>query len=116
MSDLATSPPPPELEDHQPHDAQRVVDAARRFIACRELATAMAAGHLPPPKSLAEAIQRDFVGFDLSRAERDLREAVIAAEPHIAIPGPKLVFSQRAEQRRRRRSQSGAMALELAGT
>ena len=114
MSDLSTSPQPSELTDNQPQDAQRVLDAARRFIACRELATAMAAGHLPPPKSLSEAIQRDFVGFDLSRAERDLREAVIAAEPHLAIPGPKLVFSQRAEQRRRRRSQSVAMTVEVA--
>jgi hypothetical protein len=113
MSDLATHPPSPENSNSQHQDAQRVLDAARRFIACRELATALAAGHLPPPKSLSEAIERDFVGFDLSRAERDLREAVIAAEPHLAIPAPRLAFSHRSTQRRRERSQRGAVATEF---
>ncbi len=113
MSDLVISLPP-AVGDHQEQGARCVVDAARRFIACRELATAMAAGHLPPPKSLAEAIQRDFVAFDLTRAERDLREAVIAAEPHIAIPGPRLVFSSRVRQRRNRRSDRAAASMELA--
>jgi len=115
MSDFAISLPLPAAGDHKEPDAQRVVEAARRFIACRELATAMAAGHLPPPKSLAEAIQRDFVAFDLSRAERDLREAVIAAEPHLAIPGPRLDFTPRTEQRRRRRGQVAEAAMELVG-
>jgi hypothetical protein len=83
-------------------DMRKIFDAARRFIACRELATALATGQLPPARSLAEAIQRDFLAFDLTRAERELREAVIAAEPTLAMPVPTLVFAGRSEVRRRR--------------
>jgi hypothetical protein len=86
----------------------RVFDAARRLIACRELANAMATGHLPPAKSLADAIQRDFLAFDLTRAERELREAVIAAEPDLAIPAPILAFASRSDVRRRRRNRAEA--------
>jgi hypothetical protein len=83
-------------------DLTRIFEAARHFVACRELATALAAGQLPPAKSLAEAIQRDFLAFDLTRAERELREAVLAAEPTLAIPMPSLVLAGRTEVRRRR--------------
>lgn len=97
---LTTSPEPATTQQ----DMRRVFDAARRFIACRELAAALASGHLPPAKSLAEAIQRDFLAFDLTRAERELRESVIAAEPTVAMPMPTLVFAGRSELRRRRRT------------
>lgn len=93
-----------------PQDLRRVFDAARRLVACRELATAMASGTLPPARSLAEAIQRDFLAFDLTRAERELREAVIAAEPTLAMPVPTLVFAGRSDVRRRRRVRTPARA------
>jgi|GEM_PF-4078411 hypothetical protein len=93
-------------------DLHRVFDAARRFVACRELATAMASGNLPPARSLAEAIQRDFLAFDLTRAERELREAVIAAEPTLALPVPTLVFAGRSDVRRRRRVRATGQAAE----
>jgi len=114
MAEVEPSPSPFAAAPVRQQDLQRVFDAARRFVACRELATAMAAGHLPPAKSLAEAIQRDFLAFDLTRAERELRESVIAAEPTLAIPAPTLVFAHRAEVRRRRRAKAeGAEAEPL---
>jgi len=62
----------------------RVFDTARRYVAYREREAALAAGKLPAPRTLAEAIDRDFLAFELRRAERDLREAVISAEPDFA--------------------------------
>ncbi len=62
-----------------------VFDAARRFIACRERAAAVAMGRIPPARTLAEAIERDFLGFDLEEAERALRDAVIGADPLFAL-------------------------------
>jgi hypothetical protein len=64
-------------------DLLRVFDTARRFVAYREREVALAAGRLPPPRTLSEAIDRDFLAFELRRAERELREAVSAAEPVI---------------------------------
>lgn len=59
---------------------RQVFEAARRLVAYRERAAALAARDLHPP-SLAEAIDRDFLAFDIGRAERALRAAVIAADP-----------------------------------
>lgn len=63
---------------------QMVLDAARRFIAYRERAAALVTGRLHPPMSLAEAIDRDFLAFDITQAERALRAAVIALDPDSA--------------------------------
>lgn len=59
----------------------RVFDTARRFIAYRERQEAIGSGRLPPPRTLAEAIDRDFLAFELRRAEHDLRDAVAALAP-----------------------------------
>lgn len=61
----------------------RVFDTARRYIAYRERESAIATGTIPAPRNLAEAIDRDFLAFELRRAERDLREAVVALDPHV---------------------------------
>jgi len=63
---------------------QRVVEAARRFIAYRERLATIISGRLPRPASLAEAIDRDFLHFDITQAERELRAAVIALDPDTA--------------------------------
>lgn len=63
----------------------RVFDTARRFVAYREREAALANGKLPAPRTLSEAIDRDFLAFELRRAERDLRDAVIMAEPDLAF-------------------------------
>ena len=56
-----------------------VLEAAQRFLACRERASALAPwSEARPARTLAEAIERDFVGFDLERAEAELRAAVAA--------------------------------------
>lgn len=52
-----------------------VYAAARRFVATQRRADASAR-----PTSLAEAIERDFLLFDLHEAGRDLRDAVEAAD------------------------------------
>jgi hypothetical protein len=56
----------------------RVLETARSFLSYREQVTAIAAGHVPPPRDLGEAIDRDFLLFDLERAAQALREAVAA--------------------------------------
>lgn len=61
----------------------RVFDTARRFIAYRERESAIATGTLPPPRTLAEAIDRDFLAFELRRAERELRDAVVAINDYL---------------------------------
>ena len=63
---------------------QRVVEAATRFIAYRERLAALISGRLPSPASLADAIDRDFLHFDITQAERELRAAVIALDPDTA--------------------------------
>ena len=79
-------------------ELQRVFETARRFIACRARAATLAERG-DPVGTLAEAIERDFLIFDLARAERALREAVIAIDPtpglreiaaagRAATPGP----------------------------
>jgi hypothetical protein len=56
----------------------RVLETARSFLSYREQVTAIAAGKVPPPSNLGEAIDRDFLLFDLERAAQALREAVEA--------------------------------------
>ncbi|TCZ55099.1 hypothetical protein [Roseicella aquatilis] len=75
---------PVETGGCDPARMRRVIEAARRFVACRERAVALRRGRIPEPASLAEAIDRDFLGFDIARAERDLRAAVIALDPDSA--------------------------------
>lgn len=57
---------------------------ARRLVLCQERARAMQARLEDIPGSLAEAIERDFVAFELEDAERALCRAIRAAE---APPG-----------------------------
>lgn len=73
-----------EMAGCDPARVQRVVEAARRLVAYRERAAALRNGRIPEASSLAEAIDRDFLGFDVARAERDLRAAVIALDPDSA--------------------------------
>lgn len=60
-----------------PAELMRVFEAARRFVACRARAAELA-GTAP---SLAMAIERDFLIFDLGLAERALHAAVLAIDP-----------------------------------
>jgi hypothetical protein len=63
----------------------RVLETARSFLSYREQVTAIAAGHVPPPRDLGEAIDRDFLLFDLERAAQALREAVAAVPAGAAM-------------------------------
>lgn len=79
-SEGATSPvtrarPTPRLDDVLLLD---VLGAARRFLELQARADSALAAHAPA--TLADAIERDFLLFDLHDAKRDLREAVEAAE------------------------------------
>ena len=76
--------------------AEGRVSLARRLVGYRERAAALAAGTIPPPRSMAEAIDRDFLAFDIRRTERALRAAVIAADPDHA---PIRLASPRARAR-----------------
>jgi hypothetical protein len=67
--------PSPRPDDVLLHD---VLGAARRFLDLQ--ARAVAAQSAQAPASLADAIERDFLLFDLHDAARDLRDAVSAAE------------------------------------
>lgn len=72
----------------------RVAELARRLVAYRDRAAAMADGRIPAPRTMAEAIDRDFLAFDISRTEQALRAAVIAADPdrspsHLASPAAR---------------------------
>lgn len=62
-------------------DDTEIEALARRLLGYRERAAALAAGRVPPPRSMAEAIERDFLAFDISRTERALRAAISAADP-----------------------------------
>ena len=59
----------------------QVYAAARRLMAHRDRARALQTRLDKVPDDLAEAIDRDFIEFDLMRAERRLRDAQRAAEP-----------------------------------
>jgi hypothetical protein len=68
----AGSPPSPDA-------MRRVLETAEHFFACRDRARAVSC--MPEtwvPCTLAEAIERDFAGFDLERAESDFRAALAA--------------------------------------
>ncbi len=56
----------------------RVLETARDFLSCRAQVTAIALGRVPPPRDLGEAIDRDFLIFDLERAAEALRQAIAA--------------------------------------
>jgi hypothetical protein len=66
----------------------RVLETARSFLSYREQVTAIAVGRVPPPRNLGEAIDRDFLLFDLERTAEALREAV-AAVPVAASAVPR---------------------------
>ena len=90
----------------------RIVELARRLVGYRDRAAAFAAGRIPPPRTMAEAIDRDFLAFDISRAERALRAAVIAADPdhaplHLATPQARARHAAEARQRRNERRLGG---------
>lgn len=68
-------PPSPRQDDVLLHD---VLSAARRFLDLQ--ARADAAHSAQAPATLADAIERDFLLFDLHDAARDLRDAVSVAE------------------------------------
>ncbi len=56
---------------------RHMLEAAQRFLVCRDRLTLYTRWADPPPaRSLAEAIERDFAGFDLERAEQDFRAAL----------------------------------------
>ncbi len=55
-----------------------VVERARNFLACRDQVAEILTGRVPPAATLAEAIDRDFLLFDLERAAEALREALRA--------------------------------------
>ncbi|MDJ0390100.1 hypothetical protein QMO56_18480 [Roseomonas sp. E05] len=54
---------------------------AHHYMLCRERAQTLRLRAEEAPGSLAEAIERDFVAFELEDAERALCAAVRAAEP-----------------------------------
>ncbi|MXP63027.1 hypothetical protein E0493_06625 [Roseomonas sp. M0104] len=53
---------------------------ARHYVLCRERAHALQSRSQEAPESLAEAIERDFIAFELEDAERALSAAVHSAE------------------------------------
>ncbi len=62
-----------------PMALREVLVTAERFLACRERVEAQARWIAPPPvMTLAEAIERDFAGFDMERAESEFRAALEA--------------------------------------
>jgi hypothetical protein len=76
----------------------RVLETARSFLSYREQVTAIAAGHVPPPRDLGEAIDRDFLLFDLERAAQALREAVAAVPAGAAMQAMRPKGARRANR------------------
>jgi len=70
----------PKAPASRPDDVllRDVLGAARRLLDLQDRATAAQAAQAPA--TLADAIERDFLLFDLHDAQRDLRKAVAAAE------------------------------------
>lgn len=71
---------------------RQVLVTAERFLACRERVAAQARWTSPPPvMTLAEAIERDFAGFDMERAEIEFRAALeaLSGGPAPAAPGAR---------------------------
>jgi hypothetical protein len=64
----------------------RVLDTARAFLACRDQVQDIVSGRAPPARNLGEAIDRDFLFFDLERAAQALREAVAEVPQDSATP------------------------------
>lgn len=58
----------------------RVYAEARRYIHCRDRHQQMERLGQAGPRDLAEAIERDFVAFELEGAERSLRAALRGAD------------------------------------
>jgi hypothetical protein len=69
----------------------RVLEAARSFLSYRDRLNAITFSDAARPRDLAEAIDRDFLLFDMETAAQALRAAVVAAEavamPRAAQPG-----------------------------
>lgn len=71
-----------------PMALRQVLVTAERFLACRERVAAQARWTSPPPvMTLAEAIERDFAGFDMERAETEFRAALEALSGGPPPPG-----------------------------
>ena len=66
------------------HALLAVVESARIFLARRDQVADILAGRTPPAANLAEAIDRDFLFFDLERAAEALREALRAVPERTA--------------------------------
>jgi len=71
-----------------PSALHQVLATAERFLASRERAMVQARWSAPPPvMTLAEAIERDFAGFDMERAEAEFRAALEALSNGPPPPG-----------------------------
>jgi hypothetical protein len=66
----------------------KVLATARSFLSCRAQVTEIVSGRAPPARNLGEAIDRDFLFFDLERAAQALREAVEAVPGGAEAPRP----------------------------
>ena len=73
MASGCPSPPPAAVRD--------LAAAARRLVALRDKAGPLTAVTPPEPRTLADAIDRDFLLFDLEQAVADLRAALAALDP-----------------------------------
>lgn len=83
---IAPAPPVPGMATEV--TLREMLDAAQRFFACRDRVLVHAQWAEPPPvRSLAEAIDRDFAGFDMERAEAEFRAALAALSLGQAAPG-----------------------------
>lgn len=72
--------------DHAEHTSpqreaalQEMLSSADRYLACRDRVLARSPwAERTAPVSLADAIERDFAGFDMERAEAEFRAALAA--------------------------------------
>ena len=91
--DETVTPPPPLSGMASEVTLREMLEAAQRFFACRDRLLVHAHWADPPPvRTLAEAIDRDFAGFDMERAEAEFRAALAAlsqGDPGLAeAPAP----------------------------
>ena len=66
---------------HTPPAVADLAAAARRLLALRDQAGPLAAAAPPPIRSMADAIDRDLLIFQLEQAVQDLRAALSALDP-----------------------------------
>jgi len=75
--------------DGSAHDAllTEVLRAARALLALQERRSVLARGAEAAPPSLSDAVERDFLGFEMQDAMAALREAVLAVDASAPPPG-----------------------------